>query len=233
MKHTLLATIPFTLLLLVVPSTPGMAASETERKVETATQVFEEMMRSAKTRIPKKLLRRSQALAIIPDVAQGGFFIGGRRGTGVMVVRHADGTWSNPSFVNITGGSLGLQFGGRSSDLIFVFPDRSTLDEIMAGTFKFGGSITATAGPASDTALEPVEEYLNEPIYTYSRSTGFYGGLSVEGSELGFNREKNQEFYGFYATPRRIFANPDLKAPVVVNSLRQVLEQAEVDRFNR
>ena len=233
MKLSLRTTLPLTLLLLVVPNTPSLAISATERKVETAIETFEDMMRSSKTRIPKSLLRRSQAVAIIPDVGQGGFFIGGRRGTGVIVVRRPDSSWSNPSFINITGGSLGLQFGGRSSDLIFVFPNRGTFDEIMSGTFKFGGSISATAGPIGDTPVEPVAEYINEPIYTYSRSVGLFGGVALEGSELGFNRDKNRDFYGAYITPRRIFSSPEIKAPVVVNSLHQALAEAEADQWNR
>ena len=83
-----------------------------EDTVLKSTNRFEEMMANPSTRIPAELLRQSAGVAIIPDVTQGGFIIGGRHGRGVIVMRNPDGSWSNPVFLSITGGSIGLQVGG-------------------------------------------------------------------------------------------------------------------------
>jgi Uncharacterized conserved protein len=37
--------------------------------------------------------------------------IGGRHGVGLISVKSAEGTWSNPSFISMTGGSIGFQAG--------------------------------------------------------------------------------------------------------------------------
>ena len=51
---------------------------------------------------------------------KGGFVLAARHGVGVMLVHAKDGSWSNPVFVKITGGSVGLQVGVQATDLFLV-----------------------------------------------------------------------------------------------------------------
>ena len=44
--------------------------------------------------------------------------------------------------------------------------------------------------------VNPAQRYSKDQIYAYSRSSGLYGGVSLEGSELSFNSKRNREFYG-------------------------------------
>ena len=71
--------------------------------------------------IPPALLNDADGIAIIPGVIKAGLVLGGRHGSGIMVVRDREGRWSNPSFVTITGGSIGWQIGVQSADIILVF----------------------------------------------------------------------------------------------------------------
>ena len=48
-------------------------------------------------RAPDWLLARAHGIAVIPNVVKVGLGIGGRGGKGVLVVRNAQGGWSNPS----------------------------------------------------------------------------------------------------------------------------------------
>lgn len=202
-------------------------ALESHEEVQESTKVFTEINRESKTRIPSSLLRRSQAIAILTNVTQGGFIFGVRRGDGVILIRKPNGGWSNPAFITITGGSFGLQAGARSSDVILVFPSQTALKTVLSGAFEFGGSVSGTAGPVGEQPVESLEGFNGDKVYTYSRSEGLFGGVTLEGSDLDDDDELNKEFYGQPLTAIQIFQRSSMQAPVVVDSLKQVIQQAE------
>ena len=71
--------------------------------------------------IPDRLLERAYGIAVIPDLTKVAFFAGGRRGQGVLVVRDKQGSFTDPVFVTMTGGSFGWQWGVQSADIVLVF----------------------------------------------------------------------------------------------------------------
>lgn len=235
-----IALIPLAGLYTSMALAPSMAAEFEERKltkgekeVQEATEVLEKIMSDPDTRIPADLLAQSEGIAIIPGVVQAGFFLGGRRGSGIIMLRYPDGTWSNPAFVKLTGGSLGLQFGAKSSDIVMVFPSRRTVNEVLNSSYDIGGSVTGVAGPVGGTAVDPTEQYSRNQIYTYSRSNGLFGGVSLDGSKLGLIRKTNRKFYGRRVSARKIFRDPAIEAPVIVDSLREILSESEQGIYNR
>ena len=78
--------------------------------------VLNEIMSIPEQQIPPVLLRNAYGIAIIPGLLKAGFLVGARYGTGILVIHRQDGSWSNPVFVTLTGGSFGLQIGAQSTD---------------------------------------------------------------------------------------------------------------------
>lgn len=206
---------------------PAIAIPSSHKEVRNSAAVFEEMLQDSRTSIPAWLIRKSEAIAIITNLSQGGLIIGGRRGDGVIVARYSNGSWSNPAFINVTGGSFGFQIGAKSSDLILVFPSRKVLNDLLSKDVEFGGNISGTAGPLGRSVREPLEGFDDNKIYAYSRSKGLFGGVTVEGSKLSIDKQDNREFYGQPVTVRQILTQQSLSAPPVVNSLKQVLRQSQ------
>jgi SH3 domain-containing YSC84-like protein 1 len=206
-----------------------LAAPKHQDTVQDASKVFQEMMAKAETRVPNALLRRSQAIAIIPDVKQAGLIFGGRRGTGVLMTHYTDGTWSNPVFVNVTGGSFGLQAGAKSTDMILVFPSQKSLSSVLTGrSLELGGNVTGTGIKSEGKAAEVLDDRSGgDKIIAYSRSEGVFGGIAFEGAKLAVDSGKNKDFYGRAYTTIQILNSRDVQAPVVVSSLKSVLNQAE------
>jgi SH3 domain-containing YSC84-like protein 1 len=227
MKFNALISVPVAVAMVATVHLPSSAIASPEKKVEKAAKVFEEIMTSSDSRIPQKLLKESKGIAIIPGVIRAGFFFGGTRGAGVMMVREEGGPWSNPAFVSLTAGSVGLQFGAKSTDIVLVFRSRDAINKFMTGSFKLGGSVSGTAGPMESAPVNSAKGFRDSQVYTYARSSGLFGGLSLEGSELGFDAPQNQKFYGKKLSPRQIFNDPFLTTPAAVESLKDVLEQAE------
>ena len=112
-----------------------------------AATVLQQFTANDDEAIPAELLQRARGIAIIPNVLRGGFIFGGRRGRGVLIVRSERGDWSNPSFITLTGGSIGGQIGMESTDLVLVFANDNAVKNMSSGKFTLGGDASAVAGP--------------------------------------------------------------------------------------
>ncbi|MEN9255297.1 MAG: lipid-binding SYLF domain-containing protein, partial [Gloeomargarita sp. SZTDM-1c_bins_89] len=104
----------------VVTVTLPAYASDLEEQIQNAADTFASFMANPNQRIPRSVLRQAQGIAILPGVTSAGFIFGGMGGGGIITIKNDNGRWSNPIFVNIAGGSVGLQAGARSSDIILV-----------------------------------------------------------------------------------------------------------------
>ena len=144
--------------------------------------------------LPIESIEKAYGIAIIPNLLRGGFVLGGRRGKGVLVVRRPDGTWSNPAFITLTGGSIGWQIGVESADVVLVFANQESIKRIEAGKFALGGDASAVAGPAGVRNTAAV--MFKSEIYAYVKSRGLFAGASVEGAKLGIEDPANRSFYG-------------------------------------
>src|SRR5688572_2211561 len=116
------------------------AQENQQQKLTDATKVISEFA-AMKDKIPGKLLNISQGIIVIPKMINAGLGVAGKRGKGVAVVKLSDGTWSDPVFVTLTGGSVGFQAGVQSVDLVLVFTKSETLNEIGQGSFTLGGDV--------------------------------------------------------------------------------------------
>ncbi|MGB8698850.1 MAG: lipid-binding SYLF domain-containing protein, partial [Thermosynechococcaceae cyanobacterium] len=182
-------------ILITVSAQPILASRDKAiETVQKSTQLFSSEMSAAKTRIPRSVLRNALGIAIIPNVVKAGFIVGGTRGTGVLSVREPNGRWSNPAFLNLTAGSVGFQVGAQSSDVIIVFNSKASLQKALTEDFDIGGNVSATAGPEGVT---PVDNSSTIPdVYTYVRNReGLFAGVSLQGSKLGINSDRNRDFY--------------------------------------
>ncbi len=89
-----------------------------------------------KDEIPKQLLDITEGIIVIPKMINAGFVIAGKRGKGIAVVKNENGTWSNPAFITITGGSVGFQLGVQSVDLVLIFKTRETLEKLATEVLR-------------------------------------------------------------------------------------------------
>ncbi|MCW5579183.1 MAG: lipid-binding SYLF domain-containing protein, partial [Dokdonella sp.] len=131
---------------------PAHAGEEENQRAENAVRVLKEIMQAPDKAIPRDLLREAHAIVVVPDVIKAGLVVGGRHGNGLVAVKTRDGTWSNPVFVSMTGGSVGFQAGVSSTDVVLVFRTQRGVDSIVHGKFTLGADASAAAGPVGRTA---------------------------------------------------------------------------------
>jgi lipid-binding SYLF domain-containing protein len=189
------------------------AGKETER-VQKSTGVIRDFSKM-KESIPTQLIQQAQGIIIIPHMINAGLAVGGKRGKGVAIVKLADGKWSNPVFVTFTGGSLGLQIGVQSVDLVLVFKHKYVLTKMEKGDFTIGGDVSVAAGPVGRSSTASTDYKLEAEVYSYSRSKGLFAGLSINGSNISVDKSANANFYGSSATSHTIFADGTSKSSEV------------------
>ncbi len=215
----------FLAVLLFSSALTAQAGEEEQQRAANAVRVLNEVMQAPDRAIPKDLLRNAHAIAVIPDVIKAGLVVGGRHGEGLIAVKTRDGVWSNPSFVSLTGGSLGFQAGVSSTDVILVFRTQRGVDSIVHGKFTLGADASAAAGPVGRSAQAATDAQLKAEIYSYSRSRGLFAGAALDGTALKIDNDANQSVYGEGVTARRIFDGGVSNVPNAVVDFRDRLEE--------
>jgi len=190
-----IATLTASLVLSCAIVTSASAGERQDARLLTSTQVLSELMSMPEQNIPTWLLERAYAVAVIPTVIKVGLGIGGRRGKGVLVVRKDNGSWSNPIFVNLTGGSFGFQVGVQSADVVLVFTSKQSIEGIVGGKVTLGADASVAAGPIGRQSSAATDIGLTAQVYSYSRASGLFAGVALDGSAITIDSSSNEGFY--------------------------------------
>lgn len=180
---------------ITMPGT-ALAGPRHDARLLTAAQVVDELRQSPDQNVPGWLLDRAYAVAVVPNVIKVGLTVGGRYGKGAMVVRREDGSWSNPVFINLTGGSFGFQIGVQSTDIVLVFMSRASIEGIVGGKVTLGADASVAAGPVGRQTSAATDIGFTAQVYSYSRASGLFAGVALDGSALTIDRASNEAFYG-------------------------------------
>ncbi len=175
------------------------------QKLDDATTVLKEFGAMSEG-APQSLREKAAGVVVIPGMIKAGLGIGGQHGSGVLSIRNADGSWTEPVFVKMTGGSIGFQIGASSTDLVLFFMREKNIRDVLNGEFTLGGSATVAAGPVGRSGSADTSAKLDAEIYSYSRSRGAFAGVSIDGSKLYVDKSGNTSFHGKDATPESIVA---------------------------
>nr|KAJ3417056.1 hypothetical protein HK105_001110 [Polyrhizophydium stewartii] len=200
----------------------GKAASILEHFVKGTTKLDA-------TFIPSKVLEKARGVAII-TVVKAGFLWSGRAGSGLVVARLDDGSWSAPSAILAAGAGVGAQLGAEITDFVFVLNNAAAVRAFShGGNFTLGGSMSVAAGPTGRTT-EAAGALVNlAPIYSYSKSKGIFAGISLEGTLIVTRADANRRMYGKHVSARDLLSGK-IPPPVEAEPLYRMLG---ISRFAR
>ena len=142
--------------------------------------------------------------------------ITGSVGTGVVVARKDDGTWSNPSAIGLGGVGFGLLFGAQVKDIILVVQDEGAMKTVASGgQVQLGAEMGLALGPVG-RGLDSDFQFSGKGVaalLAYSFSQGVFGGIGLDGAILRPRPGENAKFYGKEATPAQIVLEDAVSAP--------------------
>ncbi|CAA6665656.1 unnamed protein product [Spirodela intermedia] len=155
--------------------------------------------------IPQAVLRQAKGLAIL-TVVKVGLMVTYNIGTGLVVARREDGSWSPPSAISTFGVGWGPRYdasphmrGGELTDYIIVLRNKDAIRTFSGnGHFSVGAGLSAAAGVFGRAANADLRAGDGgcAACYTYSCSKGAFVGCSLEGSMVVTRASENSRFYG-------------------------------------
>jgi lipid-binding SYLF domain-containing protein len=192
--------------------------SSAENKIRNAITVFQELNQQ----IPEPVLQGAKGIMVIPDVGKLAIFgLGGEAGVGVLSKRISGRQWSNPVFINISSASVGFQIGVKTTDIVLLVMDENSLADILAGQFALGVQTGVSAGPiGADAKIDTTAK-----IYSYSRSSGLYAGISLEGLNLSVSNDANTAFYGNEVAAAEVLSGKVQTTSEMARNFRDELEK--------
>jgi lipid-binding SYLF domain-containing protein len=195
--------------------------------LRTGKFILEEIQSSPDHKIPKYLISRAKAIIIFPTMVKVGFFVGGRYGKGFATARsQMTGEWGPPAFLYTAGGSFGFQFGAEAVDLILLVMTQRGLKGLLNEQLTLGADIAITAGPIGRHAEASVDIFMQGEIYSYSRSKGVFGGVSLKGTVITSDADANLAYYGRPLTAKAILlSNRDKKIPESAGQFMKIFNQ--------
>ncbi|MGH9487099.1 MAG: lipid-binding SYLF domain-containing protein [Terriglobales bacterium] len=194
-------------------------------RLQSAAQVFQQVMATPDHAIPDEILEHAQCIAIIPGMKKGAFVFGANYGKGVAACRsQPSGDWGPPLFVTIGGGSWGLQIGAQSSDIIMVFGNRAQLNSLLSDKFRVGADAAAAAGPVGRHVAAATDVKLNSEILTYGRSKGAFAGISISGAVVQPDTSGNEAMYGKHSNVQDVLSGKGVSVPAAAEPLVRELD---------
>lgn len=169
-----------------------VSAAEAEQKLIQSVTVLKEVFN---VEIPTQLLQHTEAIVILPNMLRVSLVIGGKIGTGVLLFRLPTGEWSSPLFVLFSGGSIGLQLGVSSSDMVLFFRRASDLAVLESGQFTLTALAAVAAGSLGTAHASSTDLEFQADIYVWLRNKGLFLGLALEGALLDIDTPTTQNFY--------------------------------------
>ncbi|KAH8802808.1 LAS seventeen-binding protein-like protein [Xylogone sp. PMI_703] len=195
----------------------------------TADQAGPKQKQKVLKKIPQKVIQNAVGLAIFTTMRTG-LWVSGAGGSGVLVARKEDGTWSPPSGILLHTAGLGFLVGVDIYDCVLVINNRKALEAFTKIRATLGGEISAVAGPVGvGGVLENDGKWkqANRPVFTYLKSRGFYAGVQVDGTIVVERTDENERFYGERIGVNDILAGKARHPPPEIRMLMETLKAAE------
>jgi lipid-binding SYLF domain-containing protein len=157
-----------------------------------------------------------------------GLWVSGAGGSGVLIARKEDGSWSPPSGILIHTLGVGFMAGIDIYDCVVVINDRKALEAFSKIRVSLGGEISVVAGPVGAGGIIESEVMKDrKPLWSYMKSRGLYGGIQLDGTIIVERNDENARFYGERLPISQILSGKVKRVPAETGMLIEVAKQAE------
>ena len=204
---------------------PAWGKNKQVERLERSAEVFQEIMDTPDSGIPRDLLDRAACVGIIPSVKKFALGFGGRHGAGYVICRTSQGAGplTRLSGFSISGGSFGLQLGFSATDYVLLFMNTVGMEKLLQDKFTLGGDASVAAGPVGRTAAAATDAQLHAKILGYSRSKGLFAGLALEGAVLRPSPDDNEDLYGREISAKELLLDGTVPPPAEARPLLNAL----------
>lgn len=215
------------LCLVLGSSALGAGQNKEQARLENCGVVMQEIL-DVPDNIPQELLEKAECVVVIPSMTKVAVGVGASYGRGAMVCRTGktfNGSWGAPAMYALDGGSIGVQLGGESTDVVLLVMNDRGVDALLNSKVKLGGNASAAAGPKGRNIEASTDASMRAEILSYSRSRGLFAGVSLEGASLRPDDDATEQVYGRKMTARHIVTGTGISVPASGRHFVDVLEK--------
>lgn len=186
------------------------------------------LTRKSMVKIPPHVLHRAAGLAIFNVLRAGACHGSLAGGSGVVVARRPDGTWSPPSSFIVSTLGAGFVFGLDVYDCVCVL---NTPEQVAAFTkprLSLGAEGSIAVGPlGTGGSVEATVTKTARPVWSYMKSRGLWAGVQIDGTIIVSRGDANSAFYNESGITARKILTEDVAWPMSAKPLFEVLRAIE------
>lgn len=179
--------------------------------------------------IPPKIIQNAVGLAIF-SCMRSGLWMSGSGGSGILIARKADGTWSPPSGFLLHTAALAFVIGVDIYDCVLVINSVAALELFTRPRVTLGADVNLTVGPLATAGLLDTElrwKELEKTVLTYLKAKGQHRTVNIDGSLVTERGNENERFYGANVAVLDILAGNVRKDIPEIRPLYEVIKAAE------
>ncbi|OQR86526.1 hypothetical protein ACHHYP_10462 [Achlya hypogyna] len=203
-----------------------------EAECDTAATILRQFFKSDNAasvdrRIPVAFLERAHGLAFL-TVVKAGLLITAKMGSGLVITKLPNGTWSAPSAIGTTGLGGGFEGGGEIIQILLILGSASAVQVFYDTQISIGAGLDVTVGPYGRAANAQAAMAKGNGLgvnYSYSHSKGLFAGISLHGAVITARADANRDFYGRHVTPSEILSGV-VPAPRAAGRLYDAINEA-------
>ncbi len=201
---------------------PG--AEREQRIVDEAAAAITRMRGNAKFSALAGFLKDARGVLVFPRLIRAGFIVGGEGGTGVLVARGKDGTFSAPAFYGIGSGSFGPQIGYREAAAVLLLMNDNALQAVLRSGLTLGANASVAAGNDSGEARAAT---VTKDVIAFVDVDGVFAGASIDGTVVEPRSKLSSTYYGANVVPSEIVVDRRYDHPGAAG-LRKALASLDV-----
>ncbi|KEY71450.1 hypothetical protein S7711_03517 [Stachybotrys chartarum IBT 7711] len=180
-------------------------------------------------KIPKRILQNAAGIAVFTCM-RSGLWMTGSGGSGILIARKSDGTWSPPSGIMLHTPTLSFIIGVDVYDCVLVISNLAALEAITRPSVTLGEDIGLTAGPSIPLGSDDIKldwKDLGNTVLTYMKARGQLQTVNLTGSILTERANENERFYSSNITQMDILAGNVDRPVEETTPLFEVIKMAE------
>jgi lipid-binding SYLF domain-containing protein len=217
--------------LLATASAAGAAPAKGEKqRIADAARVIREIRSAPDKGIPESIWDGARCVVVMPGVKKAALVVGGEYGKGVASCRTAQG-WSAPVFMSLEKGSVGLQIGAESTDVVLLVMNERGIDKLLQDKVTLGADASVAAGPVGRSGTAATDVQLAAEMLSYSRARGLFAGIDLSGGVIRPDNGADQRFYSRALSSRDILlAKERVTSPPSTQPLTAALNGAHAHK---
>jgi lipid-binding SYLF domain-containing protein len=180
-------------------------------------------------KIPKKVLQNAAAIAVFTCM-RSGLWMTGSGGSGILIARKSDGTWSPPSGIMLHTPTLSFIIGVDVYDCVLVISNLAALESITRSRVILGEDVGLASGPS--VTLDSDEKdvkwtEIDNSVLSYVKSRGQLQHVNLNGCILTERANENARFYSGDVSQMDILAGNVARHVEETKPLFEVIKMAE------